>query len=73
MVSILMMLAKLATLGYLKTKIFQNKGYEVIISLHDNTNKILLRESKYIVDVFMWLKFGYYSISRREVIIASIL
>ena len=48
-----MMLAKLATLGYLKTKIFQNKGYEVIISVHDNINKILLRESNYIVDVFM--------------------
>ena len=73
MVSILMMLAKLATLGYLKTKIFQNKGYEVIISVHDNTNKILLRESNYIVDVFMWLKSGYCSISVREVIITSIL
>ena len=38
MVAILMMSAKLATLGLLKIKLFENKGYDVIISAHDMTN-----------------------------------
>ena len=33
MVAILMMLAKLATLGLRETKIFQSKCYEVIVSV----------------------------------------
>ena len=56
MVAILMMLAKLATLGLLKIKIFQNKVYDVISSVHDviNTmNQVISRESNYIVDVFL--------------------
>ena len=73
MVAILMMSAKLATLGLLKIKVFWNKGYDVIISVHDVTNKILSRDSNYIVDVVMWPKFGNSSISMREVIITSIL
>ena len=51
MVAILMMLA---TLGLLKINLFQNKGYDVIISVHDVTNtmnQIISRESNYIVDV----------------------
>ena len=52
MVTILMMSAKLATLGLVKIKIFQNKGYDVIILDYDVTNKIF-RESYYIVDVVM--------------------
>ena len=51
MVTILMMSAKLVTPGFLKTKIFQNKDYDVIILHHDVTNKILSRDLKYIVDV----------------------
>ena len=39
MVAILMMSAKLATLGFLKIKVFQNKGYDVIISSHDVPTK----------------------------------
>ena len=73
MVTILMMSAKMATLGLLKIKVFWNKGYDVIISVHDVTNKILSRDSNYIVDVFMWPKFGNCSISMREVITTSIL
>ena len=73
MVTILMMSAKLATPGLLKIKIFQNKGYDVIIPNHDVTNKILLRDSNYIVDVVMWPKFGNSSISMREVVTTSIL
>ena len=67
-----MMSAKMATPGLLKIKVFWNKGYDVIIYVHDVTNKILSRDSNYIVDVVMWSKFGNCSISIREVIIISI-
>ena len=73
MVTILMMSSKMATLGLLKIKVFWNKSYDVIISFHDFTNKILSGDSNYIVDVAMWTKFGNSSISMREVIITSIL
>ena len=46
MVTILMMSAKMAILGLLK-------DYGVIVSLHDVANKILSRDSDYIVDVVM--------------------
>ena len=49
----LMLPVKLATLGLFKIKIFQDKGYEVIISFHDVTNKILSRDSNYVMDVVM--------------------
>ena len=73
MVTILIMLAKVVTLGLLKIKIFWNKGYYVIISVHDITSKILSHESNYILDVVMWPKFHNSRISMREVIITSIL
>ena len=47
------MSAKLATPGLLKIKIFRNKGYDIIIPDHHVTNKNLLRESIYILDVVM--------------------
>ena len=50
-VTILMMLAKMVTSGLLKIKVFQNKNYEVIVSVHDVIKKILSRDSDYIVDV----------------------
>ena len=68
-----MMSAKMGTLGILKINLFWNKDYDVTISVHKVTNKILLRESNYIADVVIWTKFGNYSISMREVIITSIL
>ena len=68
-----MMSAKMATPGLLKITVFWNKGYDVIISVDDVTNKILWHDSNYIVDVFMWPKFGNSNISMREVIITSIL
>ena len=68
-----MMSTKMATPGLIKIKVFWNKGYNVIISVHDVTNKIISRDSSYIVDVVMWPKFGNSSIFMREVIIASIL
>ena len=51
MVIVLMMSAKLTTLGLFKAKIFLNKGYDIISSVHDVTNKMRLRESIYIVNV----------------------
>ena len=60
----------MATLALLRMKVFLNESYDVIISVHDVTNKILLRDLNYIVDLIMWRKFG---ISMREVIITSIL
>ena len=72
-VAILMMSAKVATLGLLKIEIFSSKGYCVIIYVHDVTNKILLRVSNYIEDVVKWPKFGNTSISMTEVIITWIL
>ena len=67
------MSAKMATSAFLKIKLFWNKGYDVITYVHDVTNKILPRDSNYVVDVVMWPKFGNCSISLREVIISSIL
>ena len=58
MVTILMMSAKMAILGYLKIRVFWNKGYDVIISVHDVTNRFLSRDSNYIIHVVMWSKFG---------------
>ena len=68
-----MMSAKIATLGLLKITVFWNKGDDVIISVDDVTNKILSRDSNNIEVVFMWPKFGNYSISMKEVITTSIL
>ena len=63
----------MATLGLHKKKKFWNKGYDAIVSVHDVTNKILSRESNYIVGVVMWPKFDNGSISMREVIVTSTL
>ena len=68
-----MMSAKMATSGFLKTTTYWNKGYDVIIPVCDVTNKILSRDSNYIVDAVLWPKFDNSSISMREVIIISIL
>ena len=68
-----MMSAKRATPGILKTKVFWNKVYYVIYSVYDVTNKILSRDSSYIVYVVMLPKFGKSSVCIREVIITSIL
>ena len=68
-----MMSAKMANPGLLKIKHFWKKGYDVIISVHDVTNKILSRDSNCNVNVVMCPKLGNSSISVREVIITSIL
>ena len=56
MVAILIMLSKLATLGFSKYKVFWNKGCDFKISAHDVTYKVLSGGSSYIVDMVMRLK-----------------
>ena len=68
-----MILAKIATPGLLKITLSWNKGYDIILSVDDVTNKILLCDSNYIVDVFILPNFGNCNISMREVITTSIL
>ena len=68
-----MMPAKMVTPGLLKITVSWNKGYDVIISVDDITSKILWHDSYYIVDVFMWSKFGTSSISMTEVMTTSVL
>ena len=53
MTEILMVSAKFAILELLEIKIFQNKSYKVIISVHDTTNKVVLRQLNYVVDMAM--------------------
>ena len=70
MVTILIMSVKLAT-GYSGTfhnTGILNEGYDVIIPIHDFINKILSRDSNYIVDVVMRPKVGNSSICMRKVI-----
>ena len=66
-IAIFMMAAKIATLGLIKTKLFW-KNYDVIISVYDISNKILSRDSSYIVHLTCKS-----SISMREVAITSAL
>ena len=73
MVTILMMSAKMASLGLLKIKLLWFNDYDVIVPVHDVTNKVLSRDSNYIVGVGIWLKFCKSRISMKEVIITSIL
>ena len=51
-----MMSAKMATPGFCKIKVFWKKGYDIIISTSDVTDKILSRDSNYVADVVMWQK-----------------
>ena len=43
----------MATLDLLQKNVFGNKGYDVIVFVHDVTNKILSHDSNDIVDVPM--------------------
>ena len=45
-----MMSAKMATLGLLKIKLFWNKDYHIIVSVHEVIDKTLSHGSDYIVD-----------------------
>ena len=81
MVRILIMLAKMGTLGLLEIKLFWKKVYDVIISVHDVTNKILSRDLSYNIYIYIyiyiymvrWPKVCCSSISMRKVMITSVL
>ena len=57
--------------GLRKIKVFWSKDYDVILFVNDVTNRTLLRDSNYIVDVVMWPKFENSSICMKEFIITS--
>ena len=71
--TVLMVSAKLFTLGLIKIKVTWNEGYDVIIFFHDVTNKVLSRYSNHIVDAVIWPKFVNSSIFMTEIIITLIL
>ena len=73
MVAILIMSAKLASLGLLEIKLFWNKGYDATISVHHFIRKIFSRDSNYIIDVVMRPTFCNSSTYVRQVVITSIL
>ena len=56
-VKILSESTKMTTLALFKIKLLWNNVYDVIILVHDATNKILSCDSIYIVDVVMRAKF----------------
>ena len=65
MITILMMSAKFATPGFLKIKVFLDKYYDVVTSVHDIINKIFSNESSYIVNVVRF--FYFYNIGKKVV------
>ena len=66
-----MISAKITSPSLLKTMVFWNKGDDVKIFVDHVTNNVLSCDSKYIVDVFMWAKFGNCSISMTKVVTTS--
>ena len=72
MVTILMMSAKMATLGLLKIKVLKKRIWRHNFCLWRQKQKFI-SDSNYIVDVVMWTRFGNSSTSMREVIITSVL
>ena len=52
------------TQGLLKSKLLWNNGYDVIVPVHDVTNKILSRDSNYIEGLGILPKFFKSSISK---------
>ena len=67
-----MISAKMATLGLLTSKLFWVKGFNVKPSAHDVSNKILISDFYYVLEVVMWFMFGNSSTTMREVINTSI-
>ena len=57
MTASLVMSSKFVIPGVLEIKVVWNKVYDVLIPAHDIINKILSRDSNYIVDVVMGPKF----------------
>ena len=64
--------AKMAILDLLTSKLFWIKGFNVKISAHDVTNKILISDLYCVLEVVMWPMFGNSSTTMTEVTITSI-
>ena len=73
MATTLIISAKMAASGLLQIEVFWSKDYDVIISVHNITNKMLSRDSNYVADLAMWPKLSNSSTSMEEFIITSIL
>ena len=71
MFEILLISAKLATLGPPEMNVFRNNDYDVIILIRYVNKKSLSRDPNYIVYMVMWPNFGNSNISIREVIKTS--
>ena len=56
----------MTTQGLLKINKFWNKGFEIVIFVHDFINNFFSLDSHYIVDMAMWLISGNSSISMTE-------
>ena len=65
------MSARMATLDLPKIKLFWNKGYDVMVFVYDLSNNILSRDL--ILQMLLCDMFGNSSISRKTVVITSIL
>ena len=56
------MSAKVCTPGLLKIRVFWNNGYDVLISVYEVANKVLSRDSNYVIDevtvAFLWEKLS---------------
>ena len=61
-----MMFGKLASLGLLKITIFRNKGFDVIIFVHNFINKILSGDHNYIVNVIVFFLTVFSSTSTQD-------
>ena len=57
---------KMATLVLLKIKVFPSKDCDIIVFVDDVINRILSRDSDYVVDVVIWPNFGYYHFNERS-------
>ena len=64
--------AKMATPGLSKITVFWNKVMTSYFLSMTSPTQFSWHDSDYIVDVFMWPKFGNSSISMREVITTSL-
>ena len=69
----LIITVKLTIAGLLKIKLLWNKGFDVIVSVHDVTNNIWSRDSNYIVNGVMgsWLQV-YEDLTRKTNFLWSI-
>ena len=65
------MSARMATLDLPKIKLFWNKSYDVMVFVYDVSNNILSRDL--ILQMLLCDMFGNSSISRKTVVITSIL